>query len=183
MKKKATLLLILLITITLFYNVVGYYLMCAFEKEQTWVSEMQNIPDSEFKVIQLNATLYSFTEDTNMEYVNENVTINHITYHIFKKRIQNNIINLYYLRNDHQDSTKIKLEKIADSQSYDSTTTSKTPLKKLFKSSLNDYLFDNLYVNKPVFIAQTDVDKFIVGTKDGLHSGYSTLLYTPPKTT
>ena len=85
MKKKAILLLTLVLTITLFNNVVGYYLVYAFEKEQTWVNAKQNIPESEFSVIRLNATLYSFTEDTELEYVNENITIENVTYHIVKQ--------------------------------------------------------------------------------------------------
>ena len=128
MKRKASLLLTLLVSIALFYNVVGYYLMGAFETEQNWISEMQNIPDSEFKVIKLNASLYSFTEDTEMEYVNENVTINNVTYHIFKKRTQNNIVNLYYLQNYNQNGIYKKLEKMADDHLCNNTSTNKTPL-------------------------------------------------------
>jgi hypothetical protein len=55
--------------------------MFSYQKEQAWVSAMKN-PDSEFKV-NPNATLYSFIEDTDFEYVNENV-IENKSYHIFK---------------------------------------------------------------------------------------------------
>src|SRR3990167_9386376 len=105
MKRIASLFLL----VTLFYNVLGYYLMFAQQQEQAWVASMEKNDTSKFKVIHLNATLYSFIEDTDFEYVNENVTINNTTYHVFKKRIQNNILSLYYLPNSHQDEVGKKL--------------------------------------------------------------------------
>ena len=116
MKRIASLFLL----VTLFYNVLGYYLMFAYQEEQAWVSSMEKIPCSEFQVIQLNATLYSFIEDTDFEYVNEDVIINNKSYHIFKKRIQNNILSLYYLRNSHQDVIGKDLKDIVDNQLFNS---------------------------------------------------------------
>jgi hypothetical protein len=182
MKKKAILLLTLVLTITLFYNVVGYYLMYAFEKEQTWVHAKQNIPESEFRVIRLNATLYSFKEDTEMEYVNENITIKNVTYHIFKKKTQNNIINLYYLRNDNKDSSTLKLEKIADSQIFNGTSSNKNPLKKIVKFGFEKYVFEMYSFEK--FKLDFDSKKITIHSflTQELNSGYLTLSYTPPKT-
>lgn len=182
MKRKASFLLILLVSIALFYNVVGYYLMGAFKTEQTWISVMQNIPDSEFKVIKLNASLYSFTDDTEMEYVNENVTINNVSYHIFKKRTQNNIINLYYLQNYNQNGVYRKLEKIADDYLNINTNSNKAPLKKSFKSSLNDLMCHSLHFNKLPFDFETKSIKFDLFSDEGLHSGFLSSFYTPPKT-
>ena len=99
MRRKASSLLVLLLTATFLYNVIGFHLLFTLQKEHSWVVSMQNIPDSAFRVIKLNATLYTFTEDTEMEYVNENMTINNKVYHIFKRKIQDNIISLYYLPN------------------------------------------------------------------------------------
>ncbi|TDD96573.1 hypothetical protein [Flavobacterium cellulosilyticum] len=181
MKRKATTLLTIILTTTFLYNVAGIYLLVSLQKEQVWITLMKQIPDSQFKVINLNASLYSYTEDTDMEYVNENFTIINVTYHIFKKRIHDNIISLYYLRNKQQDGNILKLEKIAENQSYDSNTTSKTPLKRLVKSSLNDFLFENSYVIKSSFFIQTDLNRSNMEPKNGLHSGYSSLSYTPPK--
>lgn len=181
MKKKAILLLTLLLTITLFNNVVGYYLVYAFEKEQTWVNAKQNIPESEFSVIQLNATLYSFTEDTELEYVNENITIENVTYHIFKKKIEDNIINLYYLRNHNNDNSTIKFEKIVDSQIFHGTSSNKNPLKKIIKSGFEKYVFEKYSFDK--FILNFDCEKLKIQSilKLELHSGHLNLSYTPPK--
>ena len=166
----------------LFYNVIGYYLMYAFEKEQTWVHAKQNIPESEFRVIRLNASLYSFTEDTEMEYINENITIKNVTYHIFKKKTENNIINLYYLINNNQDSSTLKLEKIADSQIFNGTSSNKNPLKKIIKSGFEKYVFEKYSFDKS--IVDFESKKIIIQSifKQELHSGYLTLSYTPPKT-
>ena len=57
MKRIASLFLL----VTLFYNVMGYYLMFAYQEEQAWVSAMEKRQDSEFQVIQLNATSVSYT--------------------------------------------------------------------------------------------------------------------------
>lgn len=181
MKKKAILLLTLVLTITLFYNVIGYYLMYAFEKEQTWVNAKQNIPESEFRVIRLNATLYSFAEDTEMEYVNENITIKNVTYHIFKKKTENNILNLYYLRNNNQDSATIKLEKIADSQIFNGTSSNKNPLKKIVKSGFEKYVFEKYSFDKSIVDFDSEKIKIQSVLTQELHTGYLTLSYTPPK--
>jgi len=63
MKRIASLFLL----VTLFYNALGYYLMFAQYDEQAWVSAIEKTPESEFQVIELNATLYSFIEDTDFE--------------------------------------------------------------------------------------------------------------------
>ncbi len=136
MKRIATLFLI----VTLFYNVLGYYLMFAYQEEQAWVAAIEKKDNINYQVIQLNASLYSFVEDTEFEYVNENVVIDKKTYHIFKKRIQNNILSLYYLPNSHQESINPDLQNIVDQQLFNGGATKESPLKKLMKSFLKDYI-------------------------------------------
>ncbi|MFN7100008.1 MAG: hypothetical protein ACK4M4_06510 [Flavobacterium sp.] len=139
MKRLATLFLI----VTLFYNVMGYYLMFAYQEEQAWVASIEKKDNINYQVIRLNASLYSFVEDTDFEYVNENVVINHKTYHIFKKRIQNNVLSLYYLPNSHQDKTNSDLHDIVDQQLFNTGTSKESPIKKLIKSFLKDYIQQN----------------------------------------
>lgn len=165
---------------TLFYNVLGYYTMFAYQKEQTWVSSMEKIPSSEFQVLRLNASVYSFVEDTDFEYVNENVIINNKSYHIFKKRIQNNILSLYYLRNSYGDVIGKDLNEIVDNQLFNSTPSKESPAKKLLKSSLPDYI-----PNNPIcidFSAKTDLNSIepIITPNLALDSGYISLSYSPP---
>lgn len=165
---------------TLFYNVLGYYTMFAYQKEQTWVSSMEKIPSSEFQEIRLNASVYSFIEDTDFEYVNENVIIKNKSYHIFKKRIQNNVLSLYYLRNSYGDVIGKDLNEIVDNQLFDSTPSKESPAKKLFKSSLPDYI-----PNNPIcidFLAKANFNSIepIITPNKELNSGYISLSYSPP---
>lgn len=180
MKRKASTLLLLIITTTFLYNVVGFHLLFTLEKEHSWVVAMQNIPDSEFKVIKINATLYSFTEDAEMEYVNENMTVNNKVYHIFKRKIQDNIISLYYLPNKQQSATDINLKKLVDNDETDNAPLSKKPMEKLFKSLLKNYV----HHNSDAFIfwdgAKQFTLKFDFHPQGILHSGYLSRADSPP---
>jgi hypothetical protein len=154
--------------------------MFAYQKEQTWVSSMEKIPSSEFQEIRLNASVYSFIEDTDFEYVNENVIIKNKSYHIFKKRIQNNVLSLYYLRNSYGDVIGKDLNEIVDNQLFDSTPSKESPAKKLFKSSLPDYI-----PNNPIcidFLAKANLNSIepIITPNKELNSGYISLSYSPP---
>ena len=154
--------------------------MFAYQKEQTWVSSMEKIPSSEFQEIRLNASVYSFIEDTDFEYVNENVIIKNKSYHIFKKRIQNNVLSLYYLRNSYGDVIGKDLNEIVDNQLFDSTPSKESPAKKLLKSSLPDYI-----PNNPIcidFLAKANLNSIepIITPSKELNSGYISLSYSPP---
>lgn len=180
MKRKASTLLLLILTTTFLYNVVGFHLLFTLQKEHSWVIAMQNIPDSEFKVIKINATLYSFTEDTEMEYVNENISINNKIYHIFKRKIQDNIISLYYLPNKQQSATDINLKKLVDNNAFDNAPLSKKAMEKLFKSDIKNYVQHNS--NTFVFLSKSKkfTLKFDFHPQGILHSGYLSLPDSPP---
>ena len=176
MKRIASLFLV----VTLFYNVMGYYLMFAYQEEQAWISSMEKRQDSDFQIIKLNATLYSFIEDTDFEYVNEDVVINNKSYHIFKKRIQNNILSLYYLRNSHQDAISQDLKDIVDNQLFNGSSSKESPVKKLLKSFLKDYV-PNTGVCVDFFPKTAAIlSESIIMPNQALDSGHLTLSYTPP---
>ncbi len=180
MKRKASTLLLLLLTTTFLYNVVGIHLLLSLQKEQAWISVMQKIPDSEFKVIKMNATLYSFAEDVEMEYVNENVTINTKTYHVFKRKIQDNIISLYYLPNKQDSSTDINLKKLVDNDTFENAPLSKRSVEKIFKSFTKNYVQINTSTFRLLnvfnsYILQNDFHPHGI-----LHSGYLTRDDSPP---
>jgi hypothetical protein len=159
---------------------VGYYLIYTFEKEHSWVTAMQNIPDSEFKVIKLNATLYSFTEDTEMEYVNENIFINSKVYHIFKRKIQDNIISLYYLPNKQESTTDINLKKLVDNDTFENAPLSKKPMDKLFKSVIKNYIQHNSNAYNFLDESKKYTLKFDFHPQGILHSGYLSRADSPP---
>ncbi|MDD2673685.1 MAG: hypothetical protein PHF81_02285 [Flavobacterium sp.] len=176
MKRIASLFLI----VTLFYNAMGYYLMFAYQEEQAWVSSMKKNHDSEFQVIKLNATLYSFIEDTDFEYVDEDVVINNKSYHIFKKRIQNNILSLYYLRNSHQDAISQDLKDIVDNQLFNGSSSKESPVKKLMKSFLQDYIPNTAYCVDFSPKAVLPSTESIITPNQAINSGYLSLSYSPP---
>ncbi|RTZ00370.1 hypothetical protein EKL98_15385, partial [Flavobacterium bomense] len=67
MKKIASLFLI----VTLFYNVLGFYMMFADQKEQIWVAAMEKNEDSKFEVIEMEINPYAYVVDSGFEYVDD----------------------------------------------------------------------------------------------------------------
>lgn len=182
MKRIAPLLLLIIVTTTFIYNVIGLHLLVSLEKEQNWIDAMKQIPTTEYKVIKLNATLYSFIEDEEMEYVNENITLKNKVYHVFKKEIKDNIIRLYYLPNKQQSSTDLVLKKVVDNELYENNALSKKPLEKIFKSFIKDYI--PIATNEFEFVSKVNCNPLKISPHfDGiLHSGYLKQAYSPPKT-
>ena len=133
---------------SLFYNVIGYYLLFHLKEEHQWVSSMQEKATTEYQVLEVNASIYSFVQDTDFEYVNQNIEINNTYYHVFKKRIKNNILYLYYLPNKHQDKISSELTNLVNQQLFDDSPSKESPAKKLLKTVVTDYL-----VTKPLSIS------------------------------
>jgi len=177
MKRIASLFLL----VSLFYNVLGYYLLFAFQEEQAWVSAMEKTPRLEFEVIELNASLYSFVEDTDFENVNENVIIDNKSYHIFKKRIHNNILSLYYLPNSHQDKIGKDLNDIVDNQLFNSSSSKESPVKKLLKSIIKDYLPNTSLALNYSPSLDLDLCEYTTVPNLAINAGYLHSLYSPPK--
>lgn len=170
----------LFLFVALFYNALGYYLMFSYQEEQTWVNAMEKIPNEEFQVIELNATLYSFVEDTDFEYVNENVIIENKSYHIFKKRIHDNILSLYYLPNSYGDVIGKKLNEIVDNQLFNCNSKD-TPVKRLLKSFLKDYVPNTSSCTNFSIDNNWDTKQCFTLLNTTLHSGYLIGLSPPPE--
>lgn len=165
---------------TLCYNVLGYYLVFNQQEEQNWVEAMQEKATSEYKVLQLNASIYTFVQDTDFEYVNENVEINNKFYHIFKKRIQNNILYLYYLPNSHQDKISKNLNNIVDQQLFDHSPTKESPTKKLVKTFISDYVVTKpILINAPMYLF-SEIDTHQQTQNARPLCGYFNTPYSPP---
>lgn len=180
MKKIAYILLFSTLLVTLFYNALGYRMLFAFDQEQEWVTAMKKIPDPEFKVIHLNASLYTFADDTELEYVNENISINNKNYHIFKKQIKDNILNLYYLPNVNSSLSTQEIENIVDNQLFGGSNENKGSSKKIVKSFTVDY-----FIQYPESITITNTTDFksiplISFSKEKLHAGFIPSFYSPP---
>ncbi|TDD99370.1 hypothetical protein [Flavobacterium cellulosilyticum] len=136
MKKFASLFLI----VTLFYNVLGFYMMFADQKEQSWVTAMEKTDDSKFEIFEINIKPYAYIVDSGFEEKNEDIIINNTTYHVFKNRIQNNVLKLYCIKNIHKAAINKDLKKIVDSQLFETNSNKENPTKKLLKSFIKDYI-------------------------------------------
>ena len=106
--------------------------------------------------------------------------INNKSYHIFKKRIQNNILSLYYLRNSHQDAISQDLKDIVDNQLFNGSSSKESPMKKLMKSFIKDYIPNNaVCMDFSVKTALLSIDP-IITPRQALDSGYTSISYSPP---
>ena len=181
MKKKAAFLLLILLITSLLYSTAEYYLLISYEKEQNWVTSMKNLPNSEFKILKLNASIYTFVDDTEFENVNENIILNNKMYHVFKKRIKDNLLHLYYLSNSHQNKLDIELKKISDNQLLTDSPSNKSPIEKLLNSFLKDYL-PNIYDDyQNLFTLQSDLKSIFDNQNRKLLSGFKNSNDNPPK--
>jgi len=175
MKKVA----ILFLLFAFFYNALGIYLMVSYKEEQSWVSMMQKIPDAEFKIIRLNTTIYTSIEDSDFEYLNEDMVIENKVYHIFKKRIQNGILNLYYLRNYHQNAIGKKLMEVVNNQT--TNPANESPVKKILKSFLKTYVVQDKQSLADVNVTEIFVTKsYFNYTKEDLQAGHLSINSPPP---
>lgn len=176
MKRIASLFLI----VTLFYNIIGYYLMFAYQEQQAWVARMEKTAPTDFRVLRLNASLYSFADDTEFEDVNEDVIINNKSYHIFKKQVKNNILSLYYLPNSNDNVVIKDLHDLVDSQLFNNGSSKDSPVKKLLKSFIKDYI-DNPAVSIPLLTNKVASTELIApNDAEFTNPGHHSLPYSPP---
>jgi hypothetical protein len=177
MKRIASLFLI----VTLFYNVLGFYIMFAEHKKQVWVNAMERTDNSNFEIIEVKINPYAYVVDSGFEDANEDFVINNKTYHIFKKRIVNNILKLYCLKNSDNEILSKDLKKIVESQLFDANSNKEDPNKKLMKSFIKDYI-------PGITISLITIDKIIISAvtsysydpKRNILSGYFSTNYPPP---
>ncbi|MEY2692643.1 MAG: hypothetical protein RIT03_1033 [Bacteroidota bacterium] len=181
MKKIGISLLFVTLLSLVVYNGVGCYLLDSFQQEQAWIRSVEQKDANYFKEIRLNASVYSFVEDTDMEFINENMVINNKVYHVFKRQIKDNVIHLYYLENSKQNLLKYQLNRLVDSDDLAAVPSSKSPLEKVFKTFAKDYIPST---NSPILEVNfcfNSTKKLPCGTAGNLHSGFAGQLFSPPK--
>lgn len=120
--------------------------MFAEQQEQVWVTAMEKTDNSNFEIIEIKITPYAYVVDSGIEDANEDFVIHNKTYHVFKKRIQNNVLQLYCLKSAHNEPLNKDLKKIVDSQLFDDNSNKENPSKKLMKSFIQDYIQGNTIV-------------------------------------
>jgi len=155
--------------------------MFAEQREQIWVNAMAETNDSNFEVIEVQINPYAYVVDSGFEEANEDFVIENKIYHIFKKRIQNNVLKLYCLKNSHKEVLSEDLKKIVDSQIFDIDSNKENPSKKLMKSFIQDYIPNDtmtLVITTTKLVLPVTLNSY--NPKENLLSGYFSTNYPPP---
>ena len=142
MKKIASILLLAL----LLYNAFGYYLLFAYQKGQQQDVSVNNLPESAFNVLKFNVAIYTSKENTDFEYLNEALEVQGKNYQIVKKRIHNDSLEMYYIRDFRKDELRKNLNDIVESQTFNNSSSKETPIKQLLKSFLKEYVSNDIYI-------------------------------------
>lgn len=182
MKKGASFILFAMITASFMYTVLGYYLLFTFENQRAWINTIKQIPNTAYKVIKVDASLYSFAEDTDFEYLDQDITINGVVYHVFKKKTTNNITSFYYLENDSQTDFDVNLKKVIANTDFLGFSNNKEPLAKLLKSFIKDFIFKPHTETVFAYTAILQQSERITGLEKPIHTGYLLDFFVPPKT-
>ena len=177
MKKIASLFLIA----ALFYNVLGFYMIFAEQQEQVWVNAMEKTDESHFEIFKVSINPYGYIVDSGFENVNEDIVVKNKSYHVFKKRIQNNVLQFYCLRNTTKLAFSKDLKKIVDSQLFDTDSNKDNSTKKLVKSFIKDFIPNNDPCNLLSGTITVFPDALLSYDPESiLRSGYITIHYPPP---
>jgi len=155
--------------------------MFAEQQEQMWVNAMEKTDNSNFEIIEIKINPYAYVVDSGFEDANEDFIISNKTYHVFKKRIQNNILKLYCLKNSHKEALNKDLKNIVDSQLFDADSNKENPGKKLMKSFMQDYIPGSpiIFISSSVKLAAA-VTLNSHSLQQNILKGYSTTNYPPP---
>lgn len=176
MKKIASLFL----AATLFYNVLGLYTIFAQHQEQMWVNTMEKTDNSKFKIIELNINPYAYIVDSGFEEINEDIVIENKVYHVFKKRIINNVLKLYCLKNTYQTTINKNLRNFVDNQLIDNSSNKEHPSKIFFKSFIHNYIPNHPFSYDFNSLIIFDRISFSIILKNDVLDGFYNTHYPPP---
>jgi hypothetical protein len=126
----------------LLFNAFGYYLLFGYEQRQERSEQLANLPESAFEIVRLPASLYVHLEDTDFEMVDDVYTIEGKTYQVVKRRIVNDKLEIYCLRDFRQDELNRLLADYAHEQGITQSddSNSDAPTKSFSKNFLKEYL-------------------------------------------
>jgi len=176
MKKLASLFLIA----ALFYNVLGFYMIFAEQQEQVWVAAMEETEEQNYEVIEFTINPYGYIVDSGFENVNEEIVVGNKSYHVFKKRIQNNVLKFYCLRNSDKKVFSRDFKKIVDNHLFDTNSNKENSNKKIIKSHIKDFISNNLNIilNDATVTYRVAISAY--HPQSALLSGHFTINYPPP---
>lgn len=150
------------------------------QQEHSWVNTVENTADSKFEVFEIKINPYAYIVDSGFEEVNEDIVINNKLYHVFKNRIQNNVLKLYCIKNTHKEALNKGLKILVENELFDENSNKDNPIKKTIKSFLKDYI-----PNQTIYVVLNSkivcpVASLSYVPKSDLLSGYFSTNYPPP---
>jgi hypothetical protein len=173
----------ILLLALLLYNAFGYYLLFAYEREQNQGVSVYDLPESAFSVLKFNVAIYTSKENTDFEYINNEVEYQGKNYHFVKQRIHNDSLEMYYLRDFRKDELRQNLNEIVESQTFNNTSSRETPIKQLLKSFLKEYVSNDIYILVDCCpkMKVSESIKIPAAPAEALRSAYLSLLSPPPE--
>lgn len=165
----------------LLYNAFGYYGLLAYEMNRSRQIQLMELPEDAFTIIKIPVALYLHAENTDFEYLNEAITHNEKTYNLIKKRIQNDTLQLYTLRNQQHEQVISQFRNYVKNHiALEKNTPQNNTTKQMLQSFLKDYIAENIYilVVKP-FRDMTLLHRVCVAPSDKL-TALHRLIHSPP---
>ena len=164
----------------LFYNLLGFYMTVAEQQQQVWVNANEKMSESNYEVIKININPYGYIVDSGFENVSEDIEFKDNSYHVFKNRIQNNVLNLYCLRQPKKNVISNDLKKIVDCQLYDTNSNKENSGKKLIKSFSRDFISQIPFALSTTTVIFFPVTLSMYDPQRTSLSGYLTINSPPP---
>lgn len=169
---------ILILVLTFFHNVLGLYIMVNEQQAQSWVSAIENTADSKFEIFEIKINPYAYIVDSGFEEVNKDIIINKTVYHVFKNRIQNNVLKLYCIKNNHKENINKNLNKIVENESFNANSNKENPTKKILKTVIKDYISNEIETYRFSGINSETISPLSFPKKNVLDGFFST--HVPP---
>jgi hypothetical protein len=173
---------ILLLSILLF-NVVGYFALFAYEQEQAKRMVLQDMPEEAFKIVKVLASTYVHVADTDFDFPDEQFTIEGKTYHLAKKRIHHDTLEIYLLNNVKQDELTAAFKDYIEQNVLAKTVpSSKNPLKSALKDFLKNGMVDHIILGDIQYqIVPIPLEKKRISTQnDAFWMDISLSMVAPP---
>lgn len=168
--------------VLLLYNAFGYYALLAYEISQTRQFQLRELPDDAFSVVKIPVALYTHVEDTDFEYLEDVISYHGKTYNMVKKRVKNDTLHIYTLRNYRHEQAVSQLNSYVKDHISIEKSTKSTPTKKLIQAFLKDYIQENVYIfcQSPNKIADK-YPQIVIAPSDKLTSVFLPYTIPPPE--
>lgn len=127
--------------VLLMYNTFGYYTFLAYEIDKAKQLHFQELPDDAFVIVKIPVALYTHVEDTDFEFIEDVFSHNGKTYNMVKKRVKNDTLHIYTLRNHRHEQITAQLNTyVKNFFTIEKDTSKSNPVKKIIQAFIKDYI-------------------------------------------